>query len=147
MGSEKLIEQVQKLKQAVEEIEQRLTAGKLPRAALGERVEQLKQTLEDFEKQLTAGELPQAVLEDFKMAVDHARTTVWTLLSTSQTDPYEITAAIIRLRLKRGVDMCRQIVLDIDSNDLTVESPELQQFHTSLKSTLARIDRLYKSGV
>ncbi len=73
--------------------------------------------------------------------------TVWALLSTPQTDPSEISATVIRARMNRTEDMCRQIAQDIDSHDLTIESQELKQLHATLRSTLSRIDRLYKSGL
>ena len=119
MSSEKLVEQVHQLKAALEEIEKKLVGG---------------------------GEVPVAVLEDFKMAVDHTRMTVWALLS-AETDQYEITSQVARFRLKRGVDMFRAVIADIDTNEITVDFPELQQFYTILKDVLARIERLYKSGV
>lgn len=112
-----------------------------------EQIQQLKKALEEIEQRLTSGEVPRAVLEDFKMAVDHTRMTVWALISAPQSDQYEIASAIARFRVKRSVDMCRQIVSDIDTNELAIDSPELQQFFTVLKETLERIERLYKSGV
>ena len=81
------------------------------------------------------------------MAVDHTRMTVWALISSAQADQYEISASIVRFRIKRTVEMCRQIVMDIDTNEITIDSPELQEFFTALKGTVERIERLYKTGV
>lgn len=114
---------------------------------LVEQVRQLKTALEEIEKRLGGGDVPVAVLEDFKMAVDHTRMTVWALLSAADTDQYEIASQVARFRLKRGVDMFRAVIADIDTNEITVDSPELQQFFAVLKDVLARIERLYKSGV
>lgn len=111
-----------------------------------EQIHQLQKALEEIEKRLTETELPLAVLEDFKMAVDHTRMTVWALLSAPQGDQFEVAAAIVRFRVKRTIEMCRQIVLDIDTSELTIDSPELQQFQEVVKATLERIDRLYQSG-
>jgi DNA repair ATPase RecN len=147
MGSEALMEKVRQLKKALEEIERRLAAGELPRGALAEQVKQLKQTFEDFQNELPKGEFPRALLEEFQTAVDHVRMTVWALLSAPQTDPSELSATVIRARMNRTEDMCRQIAQDIDSHDLSIESLELKQLHATLRSTLSRIDRLYKSGL
>lgn len=114
---------------------------------LVEQVRQLKAALEEIEKRLAGGGVPVAVLEDFKMAVDHTRMTVWAILSSAQSDQYEVTSQVARFRLKRGVEMFRAVIADIDTNEITVDSPELQQFSVVLKDTLARIERLYKSGV
>lgn len=147
MGSEALMEKVRQLKKSLEEIERRLAAGELPRGALAEQVKQLKQTFEDFQNELPKGEFPRALLEEFQTAVDHVRMTVWALLSAPQTDPSELSATVIRARMNRTEDMCRQIAQDIDSHNLTIESLELKQLHAILRSTLSRIDRLYKSGL
>lgn len=113
---------------------------------LGEQVQQLKQALEEIEKRLAGDEVPVAVLEDFKSAVDHIRTTVWALMSSPQGNQYEVAPHIARLRLQRAAGMFRQISSDIDTSEITVDSPELKEFHTSLKGLLDRIERLYQSG-
>ena len=96
---------------------------------------------------MPSGDFPRALLEDFQTAVDHVRMTVWALLAAPQTDPSELSATVIRTRMNRTEDMCRQIAQDIDSHDLSIESLELKQLHATLRSTLSRIDRLYKSGL
>ncbi len=147
MGSEALMEKVRQLKKALEEIERRLAAGELPSSALADQVKQLKQTFADLENEVPNGDFPPALLEDFQIAVDHVRMTVWALLSAPETDPSELSATVIRARMNRTEDMCRQIAQDIDSHNLTIESLELKQLHAILRSTLSRIDRLYKSGL
>ena len=115
--------------------------------ALIRQVQKLKISLQEIEEQLTQGtEVPMAVLSDFKMAVDHTRMTVWAILSTRETDQFEVTAAVARFRLKRCEEMCQNIVSDINSNELTIDAPELQQFYRVAQETVARIDRLYKQG-
>jgi predicted nucleic acid-binding Zn-ribbon protein len=147
MGSEALMEKVRQLKKSLEEIEKRLAAGELPRGALAEQVKQLKQTFADLENEVPNGDFPRALLEDFQSAVDHVRMTVWALLSAPETDPSELSATVIRARMNRTENMCRQIAEDIESHNLTIESLELKQLHAILRSTLSRIDRLYKSGL
>ena len=114
---------------------------------LVEQVQQLRNALGEIEKPLAGGDVPLAVLEDFKMAIDHTRMTLWAIFSTPQTDPYEATATIVRLRQKRTVEMCRQIILDINSSEITVESSELKPLHAALQDTLDRIERLYHPRV
>lgn len=114
---------------------------------LVDQIRQLKRALEEIEKRLTEGTVPFPVLEDFKAAIDHIRMTVWAILSTPQANQYELASSIVRFRLKRSTQMCQQIVMDINSSEITVDSPELQEFHAALKNTLERIDRLYQSGL
>lgn len=111
-----------------------------------EQIHQLKQALEEMEKQIHTGEVPLAVLEDFKSAVDHIRTTVWAVVSTAQDKQYELANNIARFRVKRAIDICHRIISDIDIHELTVDSPELVQFNNALKQAVERINRLYQSG-
>ena len=147
MPSEAVMEKVRQLKKSLEELERRLAAGELPSSALAEQVKQLKQTFADLENEVPNGDFPRALLEDFQNAVGHVRMTVWALLSAPQTDPSSLSATVIRARMNRTEDMCRQIAQDIDSHNITIESQELKQLHATLRSTLSRIDRLYKSGL
>ncbi len=111
-----------------------------------EQIRQLKQALEEMEKRIKAGGVPLAVLEDFKSAVDHIRTTVWAVVSAGEKDQYELANHITRFRVKRATQMCLRIVSDIDVHELSVESPELVQFHAAAKQTIERINRLYQAG-
>jgi len=114
---------------------------------LSEQVHKLKASLQEMEKIFTGGNVPVAVLEDFKMAVDHIRMNVWAVLSNPTRDQYEVANTIVRFRLKRAVEMLRQILMDIDSSEITLDMPELLQFHATLKDTLDRMSRLGKSGI
>jgi len=111
-----------------------------------EQVQQLKRALVEIEERLSASEVPVAVLEDFKMAVDHTRMTVWALLSSNPAAQYEVSEQIARFRVKRANEMFKHIRSDIDTNELTIDSPELQEFYAALKETVERVERLYKSG-
>jgi len=110
-----------------------------------EQVQQLKQALIEIEGRLAEADVPLAVLEDFKMAVDHTRLSVWAIMS-AQTDQYELASQIARFRVKRAIDMFQHIRSDIDTNELTIDAPELQEFFNSLKIMLERVERFYQSG-
>lgn len=114
---------------------------------LTEQLEKLKSSLHDMEKILTTGTVPVLVLEDFKIAVDHIRMNVWAVLSNPSQDQYEVAETIVRFRLKRAVEMLRQIIMDVDSSEITLDMPELLQFHAALKDALDRFNRLGKSGI
>ena len=110
-----------------------------------EQVRQLKNALVEIDKPLATRDLPPVVLEDFKMAVDHTRLTVWAVLSAGQVD--QIGPAIIRFRLKRAAEMCQQIKLDIEAGQIGADSSDLKTFQDTLKSTNDRIDQLYRPGM
>jgi len=110
-----------------------------------EQVHRLKADLEDVEYRLKNNDIPVPVLEDFKSAIDHIRLTLWGILQSSGPDRYEAAATIIRFRIRRADDICKQIVSDIDALDITVDSPELKSLHDTLSGTVSRIHQLYKS--
>ncbi len=111
-----------------------------------EQVKRLRTELEEVEYRLGRNDIPLPVLEDFKSAIDHIRLTLWGILQSSGPDRYEAAAAIVRFRLRRADDICKQIVADIDALEVTVDSPELKQLHETLGATVNRIHQLYKSG-
>jgi hypothetical protein len=111
-----------------------------------EQVKRLRSELEEVEYRLRHNDIPLPVIEDFKSAIDHIRLTLWGILQSSGPDRYEAAAAIIRFRLRRADDLCKQIVSDIDSLEITMDSPELKQLHETLSGTVSRIHQLYKSG-
>lgn len=112
-----------------------------------EEVSKLRKALDDIESRLAAGNVPLPAVEDFKMAVDHIRITLWAMLTTPKEQEFEVSAVIAKFRLKRAEDICKQVSIDIDSNDLTIDSPELQQFYTVLKNLYGRLDRFLRSGM
>ncbi|MFQ5777618.1 MAG: hypothetical protein ACE5IP_06385 [Terriglobia bacterium] len=110
---------------------------------LVEQVEQLRHSLLGIEKEIASGSVPVTVLKDFKMAVDHARMTVWAVLSTAQTDQHKVIAsAIARFRLRRMVEMCQQTITDLKRGEIDQATPELPLFQATLKDTLDQAHRL-----
>jgi hypothetical protein len=114
---------------------------------LFEEVTKLRKALENIESRLSAGEVPMPAVEDFKMAVDHIRTTLWAMLTTPKEQEFEVSGVIAKFRLKRAEDICKQVSMDIDANDLTIESPELHHFFTVLRNLYGRLDRFLRSGM
>ncbi len=111
-----------------------------------EQVHRLKGELVEVESQLRENDIPLSVLEDFKAAIDHIRLTVWGILQASGSGRYEAAAALIRFRLRRADAICQQIVSDIDSQYITVESAELKTLRETLTGTVNRINQLYRKG-
>ena len=113
---------------------------------LSANIEQLKKDLQGIDIATVAEKLPVSVLESFKDAVDNVRTTLWAAMS-DQTDPYQVGAAVAEMRVKRTMDMCRRIILDIDAQDITLHSPYLLALKNVLTETLERVQRLCGSGM
>jgi hypothetical protein len=110
-------------------------------------VRQLRAQLEEIDKRLQGAPLPIAVLEDLKDAVDHLRTTLWAAMSANTDDPDVLASKLVSLRLQRAEEICRQIRLDVDANEVDINSSELPKLREALHLTVTRVDRLYKSGM
>jgi hypothetical protein len=113
--------------------------------ALAGHIQQLKAQLQVVEQKLQSETLALPLLEELKDAVDHIRNTLWAAIA-SKGDPYEVGSAISRLRVRRVTDMCRQICLDIDAQEISIGSPDLPALRRSLAAAHERTERLYTSG-
>lgn len=112
---------------------------------LAEQVNELGLALQGIERELSSGQVPVPVLEDFRTAVDHTRMTLWAVITAADAGELSvITAAIVRYRLGRIIEMCRRSMSDMDSGALTLDTPELPVLRAILEQTLARIDQLEK---
>jgi hypothetical protein len=106
---------------------------------IAQRVRDLKTALSTIEVELKGGDKPPEGLEDFKAVVDSVRLSVWAVLSGAQADNYQ--TFIGGFRLRRGTDICRQILGDIESGAFRAESPDFGDFKgivEELASALAR---------
>ena len=115
-------------------------------SALSAQIQQLRQELDELEAKLRGQSTPLALLEDLKASVDQIRTTLWAAI-TAGGDVYAINAVIVKTRMNRARDMCRQIMLDIDASEITVDTPELGPFWDALTATQERVKRLHSSGM
>ena len=114
---------------------------------LVEQVNELGLALQGIERELGSGQVPVTVLEDFRTAIDHTRMTLWAVITAADAGELSvITAAIVRCRLGRIVEMCRRSMADMDSGALTSKTPELPVFKAVLEQTLARIEQMEASG-
>ena len=113
---------------------------------LKEQVDNLKSALRAIEGELAQREVPKEGLEDLKRAVDNIRRTVWALITAAESpDKYEVVLA--RYRLNRAMELCQQVVLDINASFIPIDSAELRRFHVTMKGTLDRVERLMKGGM
>jgi hypothetical protein len=112
---------------------------------LGQRLYEVRGALEEIEKELAAGGMEQDDLEDFKTIIDHVRLTIWAIMTAGWSDEYQgldtlITRRIIaRFRLHRGEDICRGALSDIEAGVIPADSPDLEQFCSTLRETTERV--------
>lgn len=110
---------------------------------IADRVRELKNALSLIEVELKGGETPPAGLEEFKTVIDNVRLSVWAVLSGAQADDYQ--TFIGGFRLRRGTDICRQILSDLDSGTITRGTPELGDFRGTVEELASAFARTMKS--
>jgi hypothetical protein len=108
--------------------------------SLSQQIDQLRKQLTTVDAQLAKGTGAPEGLEDLKGAVDNLRTSVWAVLSASRSTNYP--AFIIRFKLRRGIDILKQILGDMDTesgNALHAEHSELQILMQQLNERIGRL--------
>ncbi len=107
---------------------------------LKERVGKLKAALETIEREVVATPTSRDTLEDFKLAVDHIRISVWAILTEQHKGGHQLV--VTQFRMKRIMEMCRHLVADIDAGAVPVDETQLEQFRNVLENTAGRVARL-----
>lgn len=107
---------------------------------LAEQVAALRGQLTTVDAQLAKSGENAEGLEDLKAAVDNLRTSVWAVLSASRSSNYP--GFIARFRLRRGIDILRQVLGDLDSETGKVLHPEHSEMQILMKQLADRIGRL-----
>jgi len=113
--------------------------------ALGDRISKITDELEQIEKDLHSCAVSAPLLDDLKSAVDHLRTTLFAIMSGDSSE--SANATIVKLRLKRAIQISQQIRLDIDATEITVDIPDVPLLRDSFEQTVSRIERLLASGL
>ena len=112
--------------------------------ALNERVSKLRSALETIEREVVVGAVSRDTLEEFKLAIDHIRISIWAMLTEQHSGGHE--AIVARYRMKRVVEICRHLLLDIDTGLVSATEPELVEFRNVLEDTANRVTLLMQTG-
>ncbi len=112
--------------------------------ALNQRVSKLRTALETIEREVAIGAASRDTLEEFKLAIDHIRISVWALLTEQHTGGHETVVA--RYRIKSVIEICRHLLQDIDTGIFPASEPDLVEFRNVLEDTASRVTQLMQSG-
>ena len=110
---------------------------------LVEQVAQLRRQLTAVDAQLARASGAPAGLEDLKEAVDNMRTNVWAVLSASRSKDY--AEFIARFRLRRAIDILKQVVAQIEAEGGSGTLPEFAELQIQwrrVEETMARAGAL-----
>ncbi len=111
--------------------------------ALNEKVSKLKAALETIEREVIVGSATADTLEEFKMAIDHIRISVWAILTEQHAGGHQ--SIVARYRVKRIKEMCRHLMQDIEVGLIPLGDPELEVLRDVLEETAAHVTRLIEA--
>jgi hypothetical protein len=112
--------------------------------SLAQQIAQLRSQLTAVDAQLARGSSVPAGLEDLKEAVDNMRTNVWAVLSASRSKEYP--EFIARFRLRRAIDILKQIAQDIDSGARRGALPEFAELQIQMQRVQESMARMGSQG-
>jgi hypothetical protein len=113
-------------------------------SALNQQIAQLRAQLTTVDAQLARSGGNAEGLEDLKAAVDNLRTNVWAVLSASRSANYP--GFITRFRLRRGIDILRQILADLEHDGGGGLHPEHSEMQILMQQLHEKIGRSRKQG-
>ena len=111
---------------------------------LAQQIAQLRSQLTAVDAQLARGTGVPAGLEDLKEAVDNMRTNVWAVLSASRSKEYP--EFIARFRLRRAIDILKQVAEEIDSGTRRGALPEFAELQIQMQRVQASMARTGSQG-
>ena len=111
---------------------------------LRQHIAQLRQQLTTVDAQLARSGDNAEGLEDLKAAVDNLRTSVWAVLSASRTSNYP--GFIARFRLRRSLDILKQVLSDLEGDGAKTLHPEHSEMQILMQQLNERIGRVRSQG-
>jgi len=94
-------------------------------------------------------EIDARVLQEFRQAVNHVRETAsavkqWLDLRSRKGDPFTVLSGLSAERVRAGTELCKNVVIDLDSGDVTFQTPGLNDFARTVRDLSDRLARIVK---
>jgi hypothetical protein len=114
-----------------------------------QRLEAVTTQLRELELLIRSGNIDARVLHEFRESVDHVRTTAWAIqqwieLGEHHKDQYSVLPLLTLERVKRAAQITHDLSLDLDSTDVSFETPGLESLFCSVRGLYARLSPLFK---
>jgi hypothetical protein len=107
-------------------------------------VASVRATLQAVEAQLARPSLSREAMEDVKRAVDDLRLRVWANMTASEAaDP---DGVLLRFRLRRAIDLCRQVHCDLEGSPPGLNQRELLELLELTRSLTTRLSALVRGS-
>ena len=107
--------------------------------------------LKELEQLIRIEKVDPRVLQDFRESVDHVRTTAWAIqqwieLGEHHKDQYSVLPMLTLERVKRAALLAHDLALDMDSTDVSVETPGLEGLFGAIRGLYSRLQPLFKNA-
>jgi hypothetical protein len=118
--------------------------------SLTERLASATGEIQQLEKLVQSGDLDGRVLSEFRNAVDHIRTTTWAVQKwvglnfQAGGDPFSVLPTMIEARVRRATQIADNLCLDIQSNDLGIDTPGIIDLANSVEDLHRRLADLLR---
>ena len=123
------------------------------RTTVRTRLKNAGSELDELERLLSENkhEIDARVLQEFRQAVKHLHETVaavrqWIDLRAQKGDPFSVLAALSAERVRAGTEICKNVVVDLDSGDVSFQTPGLPELARAVHDLSERLARVVKSS-
>ena len=105
-------------------------------------------TLSELEEAIKSGDVDARVLMEFRQSVDTIRGTAWAVqrwigLKEQSGDPYSVIPILAAQRVLRATQLSQDLVVDLESVDVSIDTPGLHQLFTAVSRLLERLLPLF----
>jgi hypothetical protein len=98
----------------------------------------MRATVQAIESKLRHGNLPEEGLGDLKHAIDDARLRLWAVITAASSSEPE--GVLLRFRLRRAAEICRNVIADLDAGTLGAHQREMLELRNVSQALIGRLD-------
>jgi hypothetical protein len=127
--------------------------GASGRTTVRTRLQNANSELSELERLLSQNksEIDSRVLQEFRQSLNHLRETTsairqWIDLRTRKGDPFSVLSALSAERVRRGTELCKNVVIDLDSGDVTFQTAGIDELARAVRDLSERLARVVKSS-
>ncbi|MCU1302645.1 MAG: type pilus assembly PilZ [Candidatus Sulfotelmatobacter sp.] len=118
---------------------------------VSERLRAATDELQKLEQLVVSGDCSPRVLTEFRGAVDSIRQTAWavqqwTELQSQHRDPYTVLGILSEERVRRATQLSRDLRIDLESLELSVETEGLDKLFQATKGLYERLAPLFRNS-
>ncbi len=114
------------------------------------RLQAVAAELKELEVLIRTENIDARVLHEFRESVDHIRTTAWAIqqwieLGEHHKDQYSVLPMLALERVKRAAQITHDLSLDLDSAEVSLDTPGLEGLFAGVRGLYSRLQPLFKN--